>query len=108
MQKGQQAFLGAGTGLGQAYALWSEALQHYLPVASEGGHNNFVSVDDFDRDLAHFIQEQELSILPVSWEQVLDGRGLQQIYHFLGTRTSYPETTISHEIAVGGLRPDAI
>lgn len=107
-ERGQKAFLGAGTGLGQAYAVWSRAVNQYIPVASEGGHVLFAPDDTFDQQLAAFIQEQELFTLSPTWETVLSGKGISHIYAFLGTQKKYDETAIAHEIARKGFQPDDI
>ncbi len=104
----QKAFLGAGTGLGQSYAVWSTALKNYIPLASEGGHDNFAQENPFDSALSQFMHEKELLTLPVSWENILSGKGISYIYEFLGTKNSYQETDISREIAQGRFQPDDI
>lgn len=107
-QQGQLAFIGAGTGLGQAAAVWSWASGHYIPLASEGGHTEFVIYNEFDQELARFIQERTLSQAPVTWEEVLSGRGISTIYELLGIQGHYQATDITEEIAQSRFQPDYI
>lgn len=104
----QKAFIGAGTGLGQSFAVYSKSLKSYIPLASEGGHVAFEQRDSFDGQFASFIQERQLFTHPVSFENILSGRGIAHLYEFLGTINSYKETDISREIALGRFQPDYI
>lgn len=71
--------LGAGTGLGEAMVTFSGAAWHVL--ASEAGHADFAPQDEMQTKLF-------LSLLAryghVSWERVLSGMGLVNIFTFLG------------------------
>ncbi|MBY0109707.1 MAG: glucokinase [Candidatus Babeliaceae bacterium] len=107
-QHGQKAFIGAGTGLGQSYAVWSNTFKEYIPMASEGGHTDFAPRDSFDHELVSFIQEKEIMTLPISWENVLSGKGLRYIYEFLGQNNRYRATEMSREIDQSGFKPDYI
>lgn len=73
------AILGAGTGLGEAAVIWSGELWSVVP--SEGGHADFAPQDEIQTRLF-------LSLLGkyghVSWERVLSGMGLVNIFTFLG------------------------
>ncbi len=104
----QQAFIGAGTGLGLAYNVWSKNAQTYIPCASEGGHAEFVVYDHFDKELVAFMQEKYLNSEPITWEQVLCGRGIGMIYAFLATEKKYAATPIAHEIENHTFQPDLI
>lgn len=106
-QQAQKAFIGAGTGLGQAAAVWCHHANRYIPVASEGGHTLFVARDQFDRDFATFIESEQL-VGPVTWEQVLSGKGISALYSYLGLQEHYPATAISQEIKQSHFKPDYI
>jgi glucokinase len=79
------AILGAGTGLGEAVVIWSGEQWNVVP--SEGGHADFAPQDEEQTRLF-------LTLLKryghVSWERVLSGMGLVNIFTFLGGRTNDP------------------
>jgi len=102
------ACIGAGTGLGKVMLWWHKQLQQYIPLASEGGHADCAVNTQEEFELLRFIQEQHKTELPVSWEQILSGLGIQTIYAFLGQKKQYPVTAISSEIAATGFKPDSI
>ena len=89
------AILGAGTGLGQANVTFDGA--RWNVIASEGGHADFAPQDEEQTRLL-------LSILPryghVSWERVLSGMGLTNIYLYLTGREEPPARIA--ELANGG------
>jgi glucokinase len=80
--EGNRAIIAAGTGLGEACAYW-DGRQH-RPFASEGGHTD---------SGARTVDETELLIRlsakfgRVSYERVLSGSGLHEIYQFLRERS---------------------
>jgi len=75
---GSVAVIAAGTGLGEAVACWDGA-QH-IPAPSEGGHTDFAPRNDLEIELLRYL----LGKYPrVSWERVLSGPGLYNIYRFL-------------------------
>ncbi len=75
---GAIAILAPGTGLGVGYLCWDG--QRYRPGASEGGHADLAPGDELQaRLLAHLRSEYG----HVSWERVLSGPGLHNIYRFL-------------------------
>ncbi len=102
-----RAFIGAGTGLGKSMLLWHRDEKRYLPMASEGGHADAVFHSEKEFALSRFIHDTYVKC-PVSWEMVLSGKGIQMIYHFLGTRNDYPETEYTKEIAQKDFHPDRI
>jgi glucokinase len=83
---GNQALVSAGTGLGEAGLFWDGA--RHRPFASEGGHADFAPRTDLERELdAHLARE----FGHVSYERVLSGPGLVNIYRFLRQRDGRPE-----------------
>ena len=103
---GNKAILGAGTGLGKSIMLWVESKQRYQPVASEGGHADFVAQSRLDLDLIEYIQTQENYSCNISWENVLSGKGIKRIYGFFGTKKNYDDADIT--LAKDGPHPDEI
>lgn len=72
--------LGAGTGLGQAFLLWSKSDQRYEVVSSEGGHQDFAPRTPLEAGLLQFLGNKYGR---VSCERVLSGRGLADVFSFL-------------------------
>ncbi|MDH5229294.1 MAG: glucokinase [Gammaproteobacteria bacterium] len=76
---GMIAIIGAGTGLGCAYAYQDS--DEINPFNSEGGHVDFAPTTEKQIELLHFLYKQHEH---VSLERVLSGQGLENIYRFLG------------------------
>ena len=74
--------LGAGTGLGKSILTWDKKTKRYLSLKSEGGHGDLVinSKEEF-KFLENLKREKKLD--NVSWEDVLSGKGLTNIYKHL-------------------------
>jgi glucokinase len=70
--------IGAGTGLGEAYLVW-ESGRCYC-YASEGGHCSFSPNDERQDRLLGWLRRQ---FDHVSFERVLSGPGLVNVYRFL-------------------------
>lgn len=77
---GPIAVLGAGTGLGVAFLFHSGL--HYEPVSSEGSHREFGPRDDREIRLLQFLQKKYGR---ASYERVLSGPGLRDLYAFLSS-----------------------
>jgi len=77
-EDGNIAIIAPGTGLGEAGMIWDGQLFH--PFATEGGHTDFAPRTEFDWELLLFLQKQ---FGHVSWERVVSGPGIHQIYCFL-------------------------
>jgi glucokinase len=75
---GNAAVVAAGTGLGQAGLCWDG--RRHIPFACEGGHTDFAPVNEQETAFAHWLAEQHGH---VSWERVVSGMGLVNIYQFL-------------------------
>lgn len=75
---GNMAVLAPGTGLGEAGLYWDG--QSYHPFATEGGHCDFAPRTGIDIELYHYLEKQ---FGHVSWERVISGPGLCNIYYFL-------------------------
>ena len=81
---GNIALIAAGTGLGQALIV-AEGTGHRV-LASEGGHADFAPRDELQIDLLRFLRAEHGH---VSWERVLSGPGLANIYRFLQVRAGH-------------------
>lgn len=75
---GSAALISAGTGLGEAGLYWQG--NHYQPFPSEGGHADFAPRNELEAQLLLYLRNQYGH---VSYERVLSGPGLQNIYRFL-------------------------
>jgi glucokinase len=104
-----RACIGAGTGLGTVYI--APAQGDVLPgivMPSEGGHTIVaVPLSDQDMDVLACMYEI-LGTRRVSYEDVLAGRGLTNVYQALQSLGVYSSTQVTRQIAQEGLRPDHI
>ncbi len=76
--KGNAALISAGTGLGEAGLYWDG--KNHLPFACEGGHVDFAARNELEMRLFQFLNKEEEH---VSYEKVLSGIGIHNIYRFL-------------------------
>ncbi|MBI5273525.1 MAG: glucokinase [Chlamydiales bacterium] len=76
---GNQALISAGTGLGEA-GIFFNGKQH-IPFACEGGHCDFAPKNELEVDLLRFLMKRYGA--HISFERVLCGRGIYEIYQFL-------------------------
>lgn len=75
---GNACVVAAGTGLGEAGMFWDG--KRHLAFATEGGHTDFAPTDDREFALLNHLQKR---VGRVSWERVVSGMGLGNIYAFL-------------------------
>lgn len=80
------AIIGAGTGLGQGFLMWQEDYYRVLP--SEGGHGDFAPRGRLQAGLLQFLARQ---FDRVSWERLLSGPGIVNIYGYLLASRAAPE-----------------
>ena len=85
-QVGNRALIAAGTGLGEAGMLW-DGVAH-RPFASEGGHSSFAPNDSIGDELLEFLRPEYDH---VSWERVLSGMGMKNLYRFFRQRSGQAE-----------------
>jgi glucokinase len=83
---GNRAVLAAGTGLGEAIIAWNGA--SYQVLASEGGHADFAPGSEQEIALLQFLWEKYPG--HASYERVLSGEGLVNIYQFLKNSANAP------------------
>lgn len=69
--------LAAGTGLGQSVLFWDGSRR--IPSPSEGGHGDFAPHNALEVELYQYLAKQ---LGHVSWERVLSGPGLVNLYEF--------------------------
>ena len=102
--RGNGAVISAGTGLGEAGLYWDGT--RHLPFATEGGHADFAPADELQLELLRHLRSKYGH---VSWERVLSGPGLDDIYVFLRdvARVATPAASIPDAL-MGPDRPATI
>jgi len=94
---GNGAIISAGTGLGEAGLFWDG--QQFRPFACEGGHSDFAPATKLDAELLAYLTGR---FGHVSWEKVLSGQGLHNIYDFLReTKRGEEPPSVADAIAKG-------
>ncbi|MBI1749382.1 MAG: glucokinase [Acidobacteria bacterium] len=76
--QGNAALISAGTGLGEAGLYWDG--RAHRPFACEGGHSSFAPASVLHLELHRWLLQK---FPHVSWERVLSGPGLVNVYGFL-------------------------
>lgn len=76
---GNRALISAGTGLGEAFLVWNG--KRHIPMASEGGHCDFAARNEDEIDLLRYLQKKLGG--RVSYERVIAGVGMKDVYDFL-------------------------
>ncbi|HVO91213.1 MAG TPA: glucokinase [Terriglobales bacterium] len=100
---GNKALLAAGTGLGQAI-LYDDG-EHFRPLASEGGHADFAPRDELEIELLRYLIG---CFGHVSYERILSGPGLLNIYRFLKESRGMEEPAQLTQRFAAGEDPGAI
>lgn len=94
---GHRALIAAGTGLGQAGVIWDG--EQYHPLPSEGGHADFAPRTDREIELLRFLRAE---FGHVSYERVLSGPGLFNVYRFVRAARPGPEPAwLADELGAG-------
>ena len=102
-RRGNIAVIAAGTGLGEAMLIWDGS--EHLPVATEGGHADFAPRTDQELELQRYLRSKFTG--HVSYERVLTGPGLHNVYNFLRDSNFAPEPAwLAEELTTGD--PSAI
>lgn len=98
LEEGNACVVAAGTGLGQAGLYWDGVRHHAF--ATEGGHTDFAPADDLEFALLSHLKAR---FGRVSWERVVSGPGIANLYDFLLTRHGgEPPTWLRRAIEEGG------
>lgn len=93
--EGNAAVIAAGTGLGEAGLYWDG--RHHRPFACEGGHADFSPRNPLEIDLVAWLIDE---FGHASWERVLSGPGLHNLYRFLcKVRPGAQSPAVAQEIA---------
>jgi glucokinase len=78
-QMGNRALIAAGTGLGEGFLIWNG--HNHTPYPSEGGHVDYAPRNEDEIDLLRFLKQKYSG--RISFERVVSGMGLTNIYEFL-------------------------
>lgn len=101
--QGTIAIIAAGTGLGEGGLVWDGTKYKTLP--SEGGHADFAPRNELEMDLLRFMLKRYER---VSYERLVSGPGLLNIYQFFRERVNYAEPEWLKEQFASGDSPAAI
>jgi glucokinase len=97
------AVCGPGTGLGVANLIPVDNNWHCL--SGEGGHTDFAPVDELDIKILQYLKKSKKR---VSYEQLLSGYGLVQIYQALLDINKDETTTYSSQLAAKDISTQAL
>ncbi len=78
--EGNMTVVSAGSGLGEAGLYW-DGFRHH-PFACEGGHTEFAPKNDVEVELLQYLMNK-YGHKHVSYERILSGPGVRNIYEFL-------------------------
>jgi glucokinase len=78
---GHRGLVSAGTGLGECLLIWDSHRHLHVPFPSEGGHADFAARTEREIDLFHYLRRTLGG--RVSFERVVSGLGIKNIYAFL-------------------------
>ena len=78
---GHRGLIAAGTGLGEALLIWDPHLRRHTPIPSEGGHCDFAPRTDQEVALLQYLRRTLDG--RVSFERVVSGIGIKNVYAFL-------------------------
>lgn len=101
---GNVGVIAAGTGLGEAFLHWDGA--EHRPFPSEGGHASFAPADDEQIDLLRYLRQRFGG--HVSYERVLSGPGLVNVYEFLRDSGRADEPAALRERLRAGRAPEVV
>ncbi len=87
---GNTAVVSAGTGLGEAGLYW-DGFRHH-PFACEGGHTEFAPKNAIEIELLQYLMKKYQN-QHVSYERILSGPGIKNIYDFLRDTSKEEEPT---------------
>jgi len=92
------AVIAPGTGLGEATLVWDG--ERYIALPSEGGHADFAPTTDEEIELLRFLRGRYGG--HVSYERVLSGDGVGDLYDFVRIASGTREPTwLAAQIATG-------
>jgi len=103
-QMGNRALIAAGTGLGEGFLVWNG--HSHTPYPSEGGHTDYAPRDEDEIDLLRFLKQKYNG--RISYERVISGMGLTNIYEFLREVRGMEEPTWLKEKFAASSDPNSV
>ncbi|MGA9672311.1 MAG: glucokinase [Terracidiphilus sp.] len=103
-QIGNRALIAAGTGLGEGLLTWNGHI--HVPYPSEGGHTDYGPRNEDEIDLLRFLKQKYNG--RVSYERVISGMGLTNIYEFLREVRGMEEPTWLAERIAAAHDPNSV
>jgi len=104
VNKGNMAVLAAGTGLGEAVICWDGFKNHVM--STEGGHADFAPVEELEIELLRYLMKKYDG--HVSYERVVSGVGVANIYDFLKSIDFLPVNTETERVMSGRDKAEVI
>lgn len=102
--EGNMAVISAGSGLGEAGLYW-DGFRHH-PFACEGGHTEFAPKTELEINLLQYLMKKSGH---VSYERILSGPGVKNVYEFLRDSGKEEEPAwLKEELASTGDAPALI
>jgi glucokinase len=102
--RGTISVIAPGTGLGEATLVWDG--QRYRALPSEGGHADFAAMTDEEIELLKFLRKRYGG--HVSYERVLSGDGIGDLYDFVRETTGTKEPAWLAQMIAAGDRNAAV
>ncbi len=78
---GHRGLISAGTGLGESVLVWDPKTRRHMPLPSEGGHVDFSPRNEREIALLQYLRRTLNG--RVSFERVVSGLGIRNVYAFL-------------------------
>ena len=92
---GHRGLVSAGTGLGECLLIWDPKTQRHTPLPSEGGHCDFAPRNDREIALLNYLRRTLKG--RVSFERVVSGLGIKNVYAFLRDDQKMQEPAWLHD-----------
>lgn len=92
---GHRGLVSAGTGLGECLLIWDGKVRQHVPIPSEGGHCDFAPRDDREIALLKYLRRSLNG--RVSFERVVSGLGIKNVYAFLRDDQKMEEPAWLHD-----------
>jgi glucokinase len=103
-QIGNRALIAAGTGLGEGLLIWNGHM--HVPYPSEGGHADYSPRNEDEIDLLRFLKQKYNG--RISWERVISGMGMTNVYEFLRDVRGVDEPAWLAEEIAASADPNAV
>lgn len=107
-EKKPRILVGAGTGLGKTILFYDTKNQLYHAFESEGGHADIPVYTPTELELITAIQQKKHPQNPVTYEDVLSGTGLVDIYMFLRSKNVFEHSEYTEMIDEAKEKPALI